>query len=87
MLNNENLTELVRFLLFHAAAHRIADPKARGKSMEQKRLNLYLIDMKYTRKYCVPLSSPKPKSMKNDIDFMRIMGGTGRADTERTLID
>lgn len=78
--------------------------------MEQKRLNLYLIDMKYirdlakaddhvmsvspqagketrpfvgivivcgTRKYCVPLSSPKPKhnSMKNDVDFMKIMDG------------
>ena len=78
--------------------------------MEQKRLNLYLIDMKYirnlaksddhvmsvspqvgketrpfvgivivcgTRKYCVPLSSPKPKhsSMKNDLDFMKIMDG------------
>lgn len=78
--------------------------------MEQKRLNLYLIDMKYmrnlakaddhvmfvssqagketrpfvgivivcgTRKYCVPLSSPKPKhsSMKNDMDFMKIMDG------------
>lgn len=78
--------------------------------MEQKRLNLYLIDMKYirnlakaddhvmsvspqagketrpfvgivivcgTKKYCVPLSSPKPKhsSMKNDVDFMKIMDG------------
>ena len=78
--------------------------------MEQKRLNLYLIDMKYirnlakaddhvmsvspqagketrpfvgiiivcgTRKYCVPLSSPKPKhnSMKNDLDFTKIMDG------------
>ena len=78
--------------------------------MEQKRLNLYLIDMKYirnlakaddhvmsvspqagketrpfvgivivcgTRKYCVPLSSPKPKhsSMKNDVDFTKIMDG------------
>ena len=78
--------------------------------MEQKRLNLYLIDMKYIRnlaqaddrvmsvspqieketrpfvgiiivcgeqKYCIPLSSPKPKhkSMKNDIDFMKIMDG------------
>lgn len=78
--------------------------------MEQKRLNLYLIDMKYirnlakaddhvmsvspqagketrpfvgivivcgTRKYCVPLSSPKPKhsSMKYDVDFMKIMDG------------
>lgn len=76
--------------------------------MNQKRLNLYLIDMKYirnlakaddnvmsvspqieketrpfvgiviicgTHQYCVPLSSPKPKheSMKNDIDFMKIM--------------
>ena len=76
--------------------------------MEQKRLNLYLIDMKYirnlakaddhvmsvspqsgketrpfvgivivcgTREYCVPLSSPKPKhkSMKNDVDFTKIM--------------
>ena len=78
--------------------------------MEQKRLNLYLIDMKYirnlaraddrvmsvspqsgkktrpfvgivvvcgTREYCVPLSSPKPKhkSMKNDVDFTKIMDG------------
>lgn len=78
--------------------------------MEQKRLNLYLIDIKYIRnlakaddrvmsvspqagketrpfvgiiivcneqKYCIPLSSPKPKhkSMKNDIDFMKIMDG------------
>lgn len=78
--------------------------------MEQKRLNLYLIDMKYirnlakaddhvmsvspqsgketrpfvgivvvcgTREYCVPLSSPKPKhkSMKNDVDFAKIMDG------------
>lgn len=78
--------------------------------MEQKRLNLYLIDMKYirnlakaddhvmsvspqagketrffvgivivcaSRKYCVQLSSPKPKhsSMKNDVDFMKIMDG------------
>ena len=78
--------------------------------MEQKRLNLYLIDMKYirnlakaddhvmsvspqsgketrpfvgivivcgTREYCVPLSSPKPKhkSMKNDVDFIKIMDG------------
>lgn len=78
--------------------------------MEQRRLNLYLIDMKYirnlakadehvmsvspqvgketrpfvgivvvcgTRKYCVPLSSPKPKhkSMKNDVDFTKIMDG------------
>ena len=78
--------------------------------MEQKRLNLYLIDTKYIRnlaqaddrvmsvspqieketrpfvgiiivcgeqKYCIPLSSPKPKhkSMKNDIDFMKIMDG------------
>ncbi|MCM1258769.1 MAG: type III toxin-antitoxin system ToxN/AbiQ family toxin [Roseburia sp.] len=78
--------------------------------MEQKRLNLYLIDMKYIRnlakvddrvmsvspqagketrpfvgiviicgmqKYCIPLSSPKPKhkSMKNDIDFTKIMDG------------
>ncbi|MCM1049465.1 MAG: type III toxin-antitoxin system ToxN/AbiQ family toxin [Clostridiales bacterium] len=76
--------------------------------MEQKRLNLYLIDMKYIRnlakaddkvmsvspqvdkatrpfvgiviicgeqKYCIPLSSPKPKhkSMKNDVDFMKIL--------------
>lgn len=76
--------------------------------MEQKRLNLYLIDMKYirnlaraddhvmsvspqkgkqtrpfvgivivcgTQKYCIPLSSPKPKhsSMKNDVDFTKIM--------------
>lgn len=75
--------------------------------MNQNRLNLYLIDIKYIRdlakvddhvmsvspqiskekrpfigivvicenkKYCVPLSSPKPKhfSMKNDIDFMKI---------------
>ena len=79
-------------------------------NMEQKRLNLYLIDMKYirnlaraddrvmsvspqsgkktrpfvgivvvcgTREYCVPLSSPKPKhkSMKNDVDFTKIMDG------------
>lgn len=78
--------------------------------MKQKRLNLYLIDMKYIRnlakaddnvmsvspqieketrpfvgilvicdshEYCVPLSSPKPKhtSMKNDVDFMKIMEG------------
>ena len=78
--------------------------------MEQKRLNLYLIDMKYIRnlakaddhvmsvspqagketrsfvgiiivcgtlKYCVPLSSPKSKhsSMKNDLDFTKIMDG------------
>ncbi len=78
--------------------------------MEQKRLNLYLIAIKYirnlakvddhvmsvspqvgketspfvgiviicgTKKYCVPLSSPKPKhsSMKNDVDFMKIMDG------------
>lgn len=30
-----------------------------------------------TKKYCVPLSSPKPKhsSMKNDVDFMKIMDG------------
>ncbi len=30
-----------------------------------------------TRKYCVPLSSPKPKhkSMKNDVDFTKIMDG------------
>ncbi len=76
--------------------------------MGQKRLNLYLIDMKYIRnlakeddrvmsvspqigketrpfvgivivcgvqKYCVPLSSPKPKhkTMKNDVDFMKIL--------------
>ncbi len=75
--------------------------------MEQKRLSLYQIDMKYIRdlankddnvrsvspqvdkekrpfvgiiivcddkKYCVPLSSPKPKheKMKNDIDFTKI---------------
>lgn len=73
-----------------------------------KRLNLYLIDMKYirnlakvddhvmsvspqagketrpfvgiviicgTKKYCVPLSSPKHSSMKNDVDFMKIMDG------------
>lgn len=80
------------------------------KTMKQKRLNLYLIDMKYIRnlakaddnvmsvspqieketrpfvgilvicdshEYCVPLSSPKPKhtSMKNDVDFMKIMEG------------
>ncbi|MCM1224678.1 MAG: type III toxin-antitoxin system ToxN/AbiQ family toxin [Lachnospiraceae bacterium] len=78
--------------------------------MEQKRLNLYLVDMKYIRNlskaddrvmsvspqvgketrpfvgiiivcgaktYCVPLSSPKPKhrSMKNDVDFMKILDG------------
>ena len=78
--------------------------------MEQKRLNLYLIDMKYirnlawadnhvmsvspqagketrpfvgivvvcgTKEYCIPLSSPKPKhkSMKNDVDFTKIMDG------------
>lgn len=78
--------------------------------MEQKRLNLYLIDMKYIRnltkvddrvmsvspqagketrpfvgivivcegqKYCIPLSSPKPKhkSMKNDVDFTKILDG------------
>lgn len=78
--------------------------------MEQKRLNLYLIDMKYIRnlakaddrvmsvspqieketrpfvgivivcgeqEYCIPLSSPKPKhkSMKNDVDFMKIPDG------------
>lgn len=76
--------------------------------MEQKRLNLYLIDIKYIRnlakaddhvmsvspqinkekrpfvgiviicekqKYCIPLSSPKPKhiSMKNDVDFTKII--------------
>lgn len=76
--------------------------------MKQKRLNLYLIDMKYirnlarvddnvtsvspqieketrpfigiviicgTHQYCIPLSSPKPKheSMKNDIDFTKIV--------------
>lgn len=76
--------------------------------MQQKRLRLYLIDMKYIRdlakvddnvmsvspqidkenrpfvgivivcnehKYCIPLSSPKPKhsSMKNDIDFTKIL--------------
>lgn len=81
-----------------------------GIAMEQKRLNLYLIDMKYIRnlakaddrvmsvspqieketrpfvgivvvcgeqKYCVPLSSPKQKhkSMKNDVDFMKIPDG------------
>ena len=75
--------------------------------MEQKRLRLYKLDMKYIRdlakkddnvhsvspqvgkdnrpfvgiiivcdnkKYCIPLSSPKPKhqKMKNDIDFMKI---------------
>lgn len=75
--------------------------------MEQKRLSLYQIDLKYirdlaevddnvrsvspqigkekrpfvgiivvcdTKKYCVPLSSPKPKhnGMKNDVDFTRI---------------
>lgn len=75
--------------------------------MEQKRLSLYQIDMKYIRdlankdenvrsvspqlqkekrpfvgivivcsdkKYCIPLSSPKPKheKMKNDVDFTRI---------------
>jgi len=30
-----------------------------------------------TLKYCIPLSSPKPKhtSMKNDVDFMKIMDG------------
>ena len=79
-------------------------------TMEQKRLNLYLIDMKYIRnlakaddhvmsvspqagketrpfvgivivcgmqKYCIPLSSPKPKhkSMKNDVDFTKILDG------------
>ena len=78
--------------------------------MKQKRLNLYLIDMKYIRnlakaddhvmsvspqagketrpfvgivivcgtgKYCIPLSSPKPKhgTMKNDVDFTKIMDG------------
>ena len=78
--------------------------------MEQKRLNLYRIDMKYirnlakvdehvmsvspqlgketrpfvgivivcdTQKYCIPLSSPKAKhnSMKNDVDFIKIMDG------------
>lgn len=78
--------------------------------MEQKRLNLYLIDMKYIRnlakaddrvmsvspqvgkgtrpfvgivivcgkqKYCIPLSSPKSKhkTMKNDVDFMKILDG------------
>lgn len=78
--------------------------------MKQKRLNLYLIDMKYIRdlakaddhvmsvspqiskerrpfigiivicgikKYCIPLSSPKPKhaSMKNDVDFTKIYDG------------
>lgn len=76
--------------------------------MRQKRLNLYLIDMKYIRnlakeddrvmsvspqtgketrpfvgivivcgvyQYCIPLSSPKPKhkTMKNDVDFMKIL--------------
>ena len=76
--------------------------------MEQKRLRLYKLDMKYIRdlakkddnvhsvspqvgkdnrpfvgiiivcdnkKYCIPLSSPKPKhqKMKNDIDFMKII--------------
>lgn len=79
-------------------------------AMEQKRLNLYLIDMKYIRnlakaddrvmsvspqvgketrpfvgivivcgkqKYCIPLSSPKSKhkTMKNDVDFMKILDG------------
>ncbi|MCD7882393.1 MAG: type III toxin-antitoxin system ToxN/AbiQ family toxin [Lachnospiraceae bacterium] len=78
--------------------------------MEQKRLNLYLIDLKYIRnlahaddhvmsvspqinketrpfvgiivicgskKYCVPLSSPKKKhqNMKNDLDFTKIYDG------------
>ena len=78
--------------------------------MVQKRLNLYLIDMKYIRnlakeddrvmsvspqvgketrpfvgivivcgvqKYCIPLSSPKSKhkTMKNDVDFMKILDG------------
>ena len=76
--------------------------------MDQRRLNLYLIDIKYIRdlakaddnvmsvspqinkenrpfvgivivcenqKYCIPLSSPKPKhlSMKNDVDFTKII--------------
>ena len=29
------------------------------------------------QKYCIPLSSPKPKhkSMKNDVDFMKILDG------------
>ena len=79
-------------------------------TMEQKRLNLYLIDIKYIRnlaktddhvmsvslqtgketrpfvgivivcgvqKYCIPLSSPKlkHKSMKNEVDFMKILDG------------
>ncbi|WP_295209812.1 type III toxin-antitoxin system ToxN/AbiQ family toxin [Ruminococcus sp.] len=81
--------------------------RCKRRKMEQKRLRLYKIDMKYIRdlaqkddnvhsvspqvgkdnrpfvgiiiicdnkKYCIPLSSPKPKhqKMKNDIDFMRI---------------
>ena len=80
------------------------------KAMGQKRLKLYIIDIKYvrnlaradehvmsvspqtgketrpfvgiiiicgTKKYCIPLSSPKPKhvSMKNDVDFTKIMDG------------
>ena len=78
--------------------------------MNQPRLSLYLVDMKYIRnlahaddhvmsvspqvgkssrpfigvivvcedkQYCVPLSSPKEKhkSMKNDVDFMKILDG------------
>lgn len=78
--------------------------------MEQPRLNLYRVDIKYIRnlthadehvmsvspqikksnrpfigvivicddkQYCVPLSSPKNKhkSMKNDVDFMKIFDG------------
>ena len=78
--------------------------------MDQQRLSLYLVDMKYIRnlshaddhvmsvspqigksnrpfigiivicgdkQYCVPLSSPKDKhkSMKNDVDFMKIYDG------------
>ncbi|MCC8061271.1 MAG: type III toxin-antitoxin system ToxN/AbiQ family toxin [Clostridiales bacterium] len=80
---------------------------SKGTIMNQKRLNLYRIDMKYIRnlahaddhvmsispqihketrpfigiilicgskKYCIPLSSPKEKhkTMKNDLDFTKI---------------
>ena len=82
----------------------------KGNPMNQPRLSLYLVDIKYIRnlahvddhvmsvspqvgkstrpfigvivicddkQYCVPLSSPKEKhkTMKNDVDFMKIFDG------------
>ena len=101
------VTAQPQVLLKRNVVHDIFDERI---AMEQKRLNLYLIDMKYIRslakvddrvmsvspqvgkesrpfvgivivcgeqKYCIPLSSPKPKhkSMKNDVDFTKILDG------------